>query len=233
MNQAQALYSLQDIDLSINKAQARIAEIKHLLEDDEAVQIAQQQLLDAQASLAPWRTKMQDLELEIKSLSAKSAGVEQRLYSGSVNNPKELQDMQEEIASLARRKTKLEDDLLEAMMAVEQNQAQVASATQELERIKAEFAAQHNELVTEHKDLEASLADLQAQRSEALTSISPDSLQAYEKLLQPKHGYVVARLTNGSCEACGVSQTTQTIQQVRQGRSLVNCNNCGRILVII
>ena len=55
--------------------------------------------------------RLRDMELEIAAAVEKRQTAEQRLYSGEVQNPKELQDMQMEVEALARRKSVLDDEL--------------------------------------------------------------------------------------------------------------------------
>ncbi len=233
MNQAQALYHLQTLDLAIAERRARLAEVESQLGVDEQVRAAEQTLTAAQAALTPWRNRVRDLELEIKSLGEKAATVEKRLYSGAISNPKELQDMQEEIASLRRRRAKLEDDLLEAMIAVENGQAACDEAARHVEWAQSAWSSEQQDLHREHAQLQQALADLRAQREAALCNISSESLTEYNALRPRKQGQAVAELVENTCKRCGVSQTSIKVQQVRQGHTLVHCDNCGRILVLL
>ena len=55
------------------------------------------------------------LEDEVATTEDKAAATERQLYSGTVTAPRELQAMQDELASLRRRIGALEDELLEVM----------------------------------------------------------------------------------------------------------------------
>ena len=232
MNQAQALYHLQTIDLTINEHQSRLAEIERLLGENAHVLAREQALRQAEEALAPWRAKVTDLELEIKTLNEKITTTEHQLYGGTITNPKELQDLQEESASLKRRRARLEDELLEAMIEVENGQAACLAARQDLEAVQAAWHAEQAERIDEREALRQALAELQARRQAALKDVSPEALSVYSALRASKHGYVVAELTDATCSRCGFGQTSTLVQQVRQGRTLVHCANCGRILVL-
>ena len=69
---------------------------------------------------------------------------EASLYGGHVQNPKELQDLQKDVASLKRHLETLEERELEAMEAAENAEKDFAAAEADLER----FIAGVNELVT-------------------------------------------------------------------------------------
>ena len=119
MNQGKALYELQQIDLTLIQHNKRLQAIAAQLADNAAVQTAQAAIDDAEAALKPLRTKLRDIELQVQSTRTKRETTEKRLYSGSVTNPKELNDMQNEIASLKKWLSELEDRTLEAMVEVE------------------------------------------------------------------------------------------------------------------
>src|SRR5690606_19989334 len=121
----EALYHLQQIDLEILRHRKRLKEIATALGDSAVVQDAQVQLTSAQEQLKPLRTKMRNLETELQTNTQKAKSTEDRLYSGSVKNPKELQDMQLEIDSLKKRNAELEELLLEQMVLVDEAEALV------------------------------------------------------------------------------------------------------------
>src|SRR5690349_11413307 len=103
MTQADALYHLQEIDLQITQAQKRLTEIATALADNQVLNDAQNQVQAAQTTLTPLQTKARNLELDIQSNTEKIRVTDEHLYSGRVRNPKELQDMQQEIQSLKNR----------------------------------------------------------------------------------------------------------------------------------
>lgn len=232
MNQAQALYRLQTIDLAIAGHQKRLQIISAELGTNDEVTAAERDFQAAQDALVPVKTRARDLELEIKSVGEKAAATENRLYSGTVSNPKELQDMQEEIASLKRRRAALEDDLLETMIDVETREAFLQETRQTLEQVRQDWAADQGDLVIEQQTLQETLAGLQQEREAALGDVDPASLEQYRAIAPRKQGRAVAELDDATCTICGYRQTSTTVQQLRQGNELVKCANCERILVI-
>ncbi len=232
MNQAQALLQLQTVDLAINEHRSQLADVQARIGDRSAPEAAAAALQQAKARLAPWQRQASDLELQIKGLSSRLAEAEQRLYGGSVRNPKELQDLQEETASLKRRRANLEDQLLDVMVEIEASQAACEEAARRLDQTQAEWEASQAEYRRQREVLEHILAGLQEQRAAASQGVEAESLATYRRLLPGKRGYVVAPLIDNLCKACGSTQTSTIVQQVKLGRGLVYCVNCGRILVL-
>ena len=108
MSRGENLYHLQQLDTEGNTGRRRLVEIGAALKDDRELREARRSLETAEQRTRKWTIKQRDLELEIQSLSDKRARSEKRLYGGQVKNPKELTDLQAEVASLQRRRQRLE-----------------------------------------------------------------------------------------------------------------------------
>ena len=232
-SQAARLYKLQVIDLAIAHRRTRLAEIDAKLGKNEAVAQARLSLDAADKALKPWQTRARDLDLEIKGISEKIQTTDRSLYSGRISNPKELQDMQNELASLQRHKSQLEDEALDAMMKTEEAQAVVGEAQAVLDKAQALWAGSQVDLIDEKRRLEAEIADQGSKRQQAAAAVEHDSLTKYEALRIRKRGQAVAMLKGDSCSACGVEQTSQIATHVRQGTVLTYCASCGRLLAAI
>jgi uncharacterized protein len=233
MNQAEALYHLQQIDLQILRTRKRLDEITALLGDNQVVLAAQNTRAAAEKKLSPIRTQLRNLELEAQSTIQKAGATEERLYSGSVKNPKEMQEMQVEIDSLKRRHQELEDRTLEMMVSLEEAETTFQDAQTALDQVEAEWRAQNKALVDEQERLQTQIQDAQAKRKTALTNVKPESLKTYDTMKGKKANQPVALLQGRSCAACGIEQTLAIETEVRRGQSLATCLNCGRILAAI
>ncbi|MCL4253597.1 MAG: hypothetical protein KJ043_07455 [Anaerolineae bacterium] len=231
LSQAEALYALQKIDVSLLKNRKRLAEIQALLANNELVRNAQQAVDNATNTLNPLRAKAKDLDLELQATQNKHKTSEDRLYSGLVKNPKELQDLQNEIASLKHRIETLEEHSLEAMMLVEEATDELDLAEATLKQAISEAEQQNRDLLSEKNRVQKDVEALNIQREKALQAVTADNLKTYENLRPKKANQPVAILRNGSCTLCGIEQTGFIIDNVRKAKDLVMCLGCGRILV--
>jgi len=231
MTQQDALYHLQEIDLSLARAQKRLREISAVLGDNQTVIAAQEQVSKAGLQLSPLQASARSLELEIQSNAEKMRLTEEQLYGGRVTNHKELQEMQQEIQSLKKRNQELEDQLLETMIAVETAEATLAESKAHLQVVRSEWEGEHGQLLDEGALLESQIADLQDKRQRALEAVSPEFQKLYQNLRVKKHNQPVAALIGNSCSVCGVEQNLAVAKSVQQGKELTYCMNCGRILV--
>ncbi len=233
MIQAELIADLQNLDLELETGQRRVSEITASLGETEALRQARQAVKAAEDTHRSWLTRVRDLELEIESLSAKISASENRLYSGSVTNPKELSDMQEEVASLRRRCTDLEDKLLEAMVCSEDAEVELGTCRETLVDIESQWQSNQKALTDELSELETRLENARQERQQLRPTIAADDLALYDKL-RARHGSItVTTLRDGVCGFCAVAPSSTKLGRIRSGRELLQCSNCGRILLYL
>ena len=233
MSQTQPLYELQQVDLEIQGVSGRLKEIAATLGENAELKRARKMATDAQAELAKSRAEMHDLDLEVSSLSQKIETNESRLYSGRVTNPKELANLEEELASLKRWREKREEDLLEAMLATEEAEATLSDAQAILTQVSETWGAEQGDLADEQTTLQARLEELGNRRQSLIAVVGPEDVATYERLRQRKAGRAVSALKDGVCEGCRMNPPSSQVQHARSGSELEFCNNCGRILHVL
>ena len=230
MHRTEQLYNLQCTDSEFDKLARRLRQVEASLSETEELRQARLDLQAAEQALGRRQIKLRDLELENAGLADKLKANEQRLYGGTVKNPKELTGLQDENASLKRRKGQLEDVILEVMIEVEDTQERVHDARQHLTHVEERWRAEQERLAAERAELQDNLRALGERRQALRAAISPDDLDIYDDLRQRKGGQATALLKEDTCQGCQVSLPSSKAQQVRQGEVLVFCGNCGRIL---
>jgi len=233
MKQGQALYQLQEYELTVISHRKRLKVIKRDLGNNEAIRIAQSAVDDANSILAPLKKKQNEVEWQIETSTEKRQSTEAKLYDGSVTNPKELTDMQNEVASLTRRLEELEEELLVTIDEVEQAQQVLDDATANYDQVAQETAGEQADLLNEKSTLENTIEHLLAKRKAHLPNIEEANLERYNKMRPQKANRPMSALNDNSCSICGVEQIALVIKRIRTTSDLVECTNCGRILVII
>jgi len=99
-NQSFYLYQLQKLDRQLEQIQTRNLQIQQILDNNQAVQAAQNEYEASIGELNRLSSDLSDLEMRSKEKRVKIELSESSLYGGSVKNPRELSDLQQEIASL-------------------------------------------------------------------------------------------------------------------------------------
>jgi len=226
------LYQLQSLDSEIDQVNHRLAEIVAKLGESEALKAARVTVEVAEKELRQAQATMQDLDLEVKSLSEKIANQEKKLYSGTVLNAKEAANLQDEVISLKRWHSEREEHLLEAMVALEESESILDKNQVELARIEAEWVTDQDHLKQEQHTLESKLEELRERRPTVVGTIDVDILREYESLRPKKAGRAIAAVKNSVCQGCGMTLSSSRVQRARAGTELMYCSTCGRILYI-
>lgn len=230
MTKGADLYRLQCLNHEADKKQRRLEEIQAALGESEALRQARRASEAAQALVKKWTVRQRDMELEIQGITDKISRSEQRLYGGAVTNPKELADLQAEVAALRRRRQKREDDLLAAMIALEEAETSQADAQERLDGTRAAWTAQQADLAAEQDALQERLGEIEQARAQVLPKIEADDLATYRALRRRKGGLAVVQVRDGACGGCGLAVSPSLEWQLRH-EGIGICSNCGRIIV--
>ncbi len=224
------MFRLQELDLEIDRARARLAEIERVMGSAEPLERAREKLARAEIEAKAARAAVRAAEDEAASQREKIQRTESALYGGSVHNPKELQDLSQESEALKRYLATIEDRLLEAMVRVEEADLVRDAAAQEVARLEETLKAEHAALTGERESLEARLEDLTLQRESAVQDVLEEDLGLYHRLRESMGGVAVARLLESTCSACGMAPSASKLHRIRSGTELLRCTQCGRIL---
>ena len=230
MSVAKQLYQLQEIDLELEANEQALRQIASQLGESQAVVKARTKLASENQRLEELKRQQHSLEWEIDDLVNKLAPAQERLYGGSIKNPKELTNLQHEVEGLKSKREQLENKALEVMEQVELTEASVATLSNESKRLEAEWQSQQQQLSSNMEELKTTLSDLQHKRKALSTSIDPETIEFYDKLKKQK-GTAAAKVEQGICRGCRISLSAAELQQARSG-NLVQCSNCGRILFL-
>jgi len=230
MNQTLSLYRLQQTDSQIGRVQARLQAIQKILEDDEALRQAGTQAEVAEKNRLAAERALRQAEDTVRDQRIKIEQTEASLYSGSVHNPKELQDLQNDVAALKRHFATLEDRQLEAMLACEAAESVCQSAQAALQAVQFQSNEQNQSLGQEQASLQREIAKLEAERQAIANAIPAQLIESYNQLRQTRGGVAVAAISDNSCAACGSGLTPAEQQAARSAAQIARCPSCGRIL---
>lgn len=230
MNQSPFLYQLQQLDDEIAQSEARLKVIDAAIASDKEITQANETLSAAKNAELLASQAYSEAEHVVKDIRIKIATSEQSLYGGKIHNPKELQDLQYEIASLKKRLSAAEDNELEQMIKLEEAGSALDQAGNNLQLVKNNKATELALLYGEQDTLTKKVDRLQKERTARLGSVSADNLRIYDNLRRTKNGKAVALIEDDSCETCGANIRPSEKQAARSSNHLIYCDTCGRIL---
>ena len=208
----------------------------------EAAELAQlaQQREDLDGRARDLRVYVDDLtreqrkaDADVEQVKARRVRDQQRLDSGAVTNPKDLERLQHELVSLDKRISDLEDVELDVMERLEQAQSDLAEARAEVERIDARVAELNAARGARLEDLRAQAGKLKERRAQVVADLPADLLALYDKLREQKGGVGAALLRQRRCGGCSLQLDNHVLEQIKATPSdeVVRCEECSRILV--
>jgi predicted nucleic acid-binding Zn-ribbon protein len=230
MSQTLSLYRLQQVDIQIDRARARLQAIQKMLDDDADLRLATERADSANALFQSIDRDLKQAEADAQNQRIKIEQTEASLYNGKGHSPKELQDLQNDVAALKRHLITLEDIQLEAMVNAEKSISSNQTAQIELRATQNHSSEQHRGLHEEQTLLQKELDKFFSERAAAAGPIPEDALRLYDQLRQQRRGLAVAAIRDNSCSACGSGLTAAQMQSSRASSQMAFCPSCGRIL---
>jgi len=230
MSASLILHRLQQVDRQIDQAQARLTAIRTILENDTELKDALSQVDLTKAEHQTTGRLLKQIEADVQNQQIKIQQTEASLYSGSVRNPKELQDLQNDVASLKRHLLTLEEREFEAMQQAETTESALKQASTFLELVQAKRGNEHHKLIDEQTELLKDLERLSSERQATVSAVTSQMREIYDGLRKQKRGIAVAEINDNSCMACGTTMTAALQQTARSSSDLSYCPTCGRIL---
>lgn len=224
------LFKVQEYELRVDAARERIDEIESALAHDDALQQAQQAYDEAKASAEGLRAKANDLDLELASLREKIDTVNQMLYDGSITNPKELQERQQEVESLTRREEVLSLQLEHLKTEAQEADVTFEEALETLTTAQVQNEVENAELVVEREELDKMVKETLRQRKTIIEDIPKPMLKQF-RALRKKKGQAIAPLNGNACGVCNIEQPSLDVRRIMNGEDVIRCVGCGRIII--
>ncbi|HEX6261274.1 MAG TPA: C4-type zinc ribbon domain-containing protein [Actinomycetota bacterium] len=229
------ILELQELDLSVDRLQARREEIesgKELAEARRRQEVLEGRLGETRMALDGVTGEQARLENDVSMLTQKAEAEERRLYDGSVANPKELESIQAELKNLRDRRSRLEDGILEQMERREQLEGGLPQLEAEVEEARARVAEIEVSSETELQDIGSALGERAGERAALVHEIDEELLDLYEDLRSKKKGVGAAALVDGVCQGCRQQLSPLELDRLKKLDGVRRCDYCRRILIL-
>ena len=230
------LLDLQALDSALARLAHRrrtlpeLAEIERL---DGLVDALRDGVVRAETEVSDLAREQAKFEREIDQVRTRKARDEERLASGAITNPKQLQDMQHEVGTLARRQSDLEDQELEVMERAETAQAELDRLTAETDGHLAQRAEAEQRRDAAFAEIDAEIERTTAERAELAATFPADLLALYEKIRANEGGVGVGAIERGRCGGCRLDLMNNEKAEIRAAPvdQVLRHEECGRIMV--
>jgi len=231
------LIELQLIDTAISHLKIKLAN----LPEREQITAIHTRLENTAVELAVVETELADvaidlrrIEVDVEQVADRIKKDESRLSSGA-GSPKELEQLQHELGTLAKRKSELEDGELEVMLKHDAVKARVDELQNDqvgLKQLELELNIRLENATTE---IQSEINIQQAGRGQLAPKIEATLVELYEKVRTSNDGVGAALLVGNKCEGCHLSINAIEIERIKSlpADEIIRCEECRRILVRI
>jgi uncharacterized protein len=231
--QQRSLLEVAELDAEL----ARIAHrVRHLPERQEYERMQTEQVA-ANDRLGALHIALEDLAAEISRFESEIDAVRQReerdrLLLHSVADAKQLSDLQHELETLQRRRSSLEDSLLEVMESHEELQAQQTAALSAIEALQAEFAGAKQTLDDTLAEIDNTRRERLSRREELAAALDPELVALYERQ-RAGGGAGAGPLQGRRCGACRIEIDRGELSRISAAADddVLRCPECGAILL--
>lgn len=227
------LLELQDIDTVADRLRHRAASLPEMT----AASRARQALVDWEATDAALRSRLDELGRDIEAAEAESAEIDRhrdRLQAQmrTVIAPREAEALQHEIATLAERRSELDDRGLAALEEQSDVDDTLVGHLEQESSLRQTLEVAEAALAVVQADIERELADLEQRREGAREVLDTTTLARYDRL-RNHHGVAVARLVGHRCDGCHLDLSPAEVDIVKaapEGEPAA-CPQCDRMLI--
>lgn len=229
------LLDLQAIDTRLDqiahakKTLPQLAQLKDLQTQSDLLGT---ELVRVRTELSDVQREVAKAESDVQLVRERAARDQARLDSGT-GTAKDLQAIQHELQSLARRQSELEDveiEIMERAEAVETEVARLEGKETELRARLQEATAARDAALAE---LEAEARKVAAPRADVVAGVGADLVALYDKVRTSSGGLAAAALSHRRCGGCQLELNSVDMNRIKAAPDdeVLRCEECRRILV--
>lgn len=158
---------------------------------------------------------------------------DRKLLAAGTGSAKDLENLQHELESLAKRQSDLEDVVLEVMEKVETSAARTKKFAADRAEVEAERERVAHALAGEQAGVDKDAEFTRGQRDLVARQIPADLLAMYDKFRAQYDGVAVAAIVRRRCQACQIELDIAEVNAAKAAPpdALLRHDSCRRILV--
>ncbi len=227
--QLEILADLQQIEISAARLEESLSKVDQKLArlDGELVQFSDA-VETARAEVEDIRQKYKADEEEVRSISDQIAKNEARL--GTIKTNKEYQAALKEIDDLKRKRSRIEEAMIETLEKIEAAEKTLAEKEEFLKQQEAEIEEQKKDIIEAASGKRDELEKLKQKAAEVAGKVEPRLYQTYNRIKQHGGGVAVAAVENAVCQVCHMNIPPQAFNELLRLDEIKICPNCQRII---
>jgi len=188
--------------------------------------------IEAETRVSDLTRAQKKADAEVEQVRARRTRDDDRLNSGALGNPKDLENLQHELVALERRISTLEDEELEVMEALEQAQRELDVIQAKLDEARRSLETATASRDTAVGQIDTEVTSVKAERVAIAQNVPDDLIALYDKL-RAQYGLGAAALRARRCEGCRLELNGADLRELaaQPDDEVLRCPECSRILV--
>lgn len=232
------LIKLQSVENRLRAAKAKLARSRRsIIIQENQIRSLQSALEAKKEELQLTRVQSNRLELELKTRDAEVNKLRAALNTAKTN--KEYAAVLTQLNTTRADNSKVENQILELMKAVETDEAECENIRRQIEEQKQELEKTRKVAEASAAEHEAEIAKIQTEWNEVARTIPAEPLKVFKRVAETYDGQAVVEVEEQdgrrgaySCGGCFMGITAESVNLLMTRDEVIRCPNCTRILVL-
>jgi len=232
------LIKLQSVENRLRAAKAKLGRCRRsVIIQENQVRTLQSALEAKKEETQLTKVQCDRLELELKTRDA-----EVNKLRASLNNAKTNKEYAAVLTQLNTTKadnSKIENQILDLMKAVEADEQECGTIRQQIEEQKQELEKTRKKAEGAATEHEGEIESIQAEWDQVAKDIPADALRTFQRVAETYDGEAVVKVeeqegksTAFSCGGCFMGIPAESVNVLMTRDEIIRCPNCTRILVL-
>jgi predicted nucleic acid-binding Zn-ribbon protein len=232
------LIKLQSVENRLRAAKAKLARSRRsVIVQENQVRSLQSALEAKKEELQLTKVQAGRLELELKSRDEEVNKLRAALNTSKSN--KEYAAVLTQLNTTRADNTKIENQILDLMKAMETDEAECENIRKQIEEQKQKLEQTRKTAEAAAVEQEGEIKKIQAEWNEVAKTIPAEPLKIFKRVAETYDGEAVAQVEGQedrhgaySCGGCFMGITTESVNLLMTRDEIIRCPNCTRILVL-
>lgn len=235
-NSLEALWQYQQAELELEKLKREVKSTPsrqklnklhtYLTEQQNTISLIQKNLDERGARMPALNAQLEAL---IKEYELEQSDLE-IMENDTESTSAELSEARRSIEKLQGKVAQLTKELGSILEWTEKATENINATWSKAARAKREYDALRAVCATELENYRPRLDAAESLLAKRRESISDEMMKKY-KMIKRNHTMPVAKVENSQCGGCNMSLPFVVVKRVASGTQIVECENCGRILI--
>lgn len=234
MDQLELLWQYQQVDMDVERQEREMRQSENrqkLLKYRQFLVEQQKTVKKIENDVVMMSDRMEALRDEIKRLEGTVASLLQHVDDNPPDNIEDARTQIETVQKTVDTIARYENELAKIRKDADNRDKQQRDVRLRAARTRAEFDKLKIVYDAEYKEQSVVLEKMRAKSNKAAKGIEAAYMEKYDTI--KKHSLPpMTRLNEDRCGGCNMSLPAAALNKVRAGSATVECENCGRIVII-